>query len=130
MAARLLLFAFLCLPLVSATVGCGDGSRLATVTGTVTLNGAPLENAQVLFRPEQGRPSLGTTDSLGKYEIYYTMDRPGALVGSHTVSISTAIDQEDETLAPERVPSRYNAESELVRDIEPGNNVFDFELDG
>jgi hypothetical protein len=121
----------LCLSLLACSfiLGCGSsGPPLGAVTGAVTLNGQPLENAQVTFKPETGRPSLGTTDQQGKYSLRFTQDEAGAMVGSHTVTISTAIDLPDDTRAPERVPAKYNTQSDLVREVKPGNNVFDFEL--
>lgn len=130
MVTRLSLYMFLSLAVCSVTTGCGsaDGPELANVSGVVTLDGQPLENAQVTFQPEHGRPSSGMTNREGKYQIQYTSDRPGAMIGSHKVLITTAIDLPDDTRAPERVPAKYNTNSELVREVQSGTNTFDFEL--
>ncbi|MFO7901453.1 MAG: carboxypeptidase regulatory-like domain-containing protein, partial [Pirellulaceae bacterium] len=57
---------------------------------------------------------------------------PGAKIGTHTVTITTARTVTDEegnmTATPEEVPSRYNFESELVEEVKPGKNTIDFEL--
>lgn len=68
---------------------CGSSDRppLARVSGTVTLDDKPLEGARVTFTPAEGRPSTGTTDSEGKYELQYAVDAMGASVGEHTVTV-------------------------------------------
>ncbi len=112
--------------------GCGPGDGLATVKGKVTLNGEPLEGAIVQFQPtaEGGSPSAGKTDAKGRYELMYTFDQPGAMPGEHVVSIRTAAEYYDEEDAEgeERIPAKYNSQSELKRTVEPGRNTFDFEL--
>lgn len=112
-------------------VGCGgtDGQNLGTVQGTVTLGGEPLPNAQVVFQPANGRPSTAITNDQGKYELQYTSAEPGALTGSHQVTITTAIDLPDETRAAEKVPAKYNRQSDLVREVKAGKNTIDFELE-
>jgi len=112
--------------------GCGSsGPELATVSGVVTMDGAPLKHAFVTFVPEAGRPSFGGTDDNGHYELVYTNDRNGAIAGSHTVRVSTkrASDPENGTKAqPEIVPKKFNTQSQLKKSVEPGANVIDVEL--
>ena len=114
--------------------GCGSENDLATVKGTVTLNGQPLEGAIVEFQPAAtgGSPSSGQTDADGRYELMYTFDRTGAMPGEHIVSIRTAgtcFDGEgNESEREERVPARYNSQTELKRTVQPGRNTIDFEL--
>ena len=122
--ALLLAAPFFCL------VGCGGdtGPDRGEVTGRVTLDGKPLPGATVRFHPDQGRASSGDTDDDGRYQLHYTMQKSGAMVGSHRVRITTAQEREDGTLTTEHVPSQYNAQTELVREVAPGKNVFDFDL--
>ena len=121
------------LALVALLAGCApDGPELATVAGTVRLDGQPLEEATVTFIPSKGgRPSAARTDPEGRYELVYTRDRNGALLGEHTVRISTFRKGDPEQdIAPvlERVPVKYNIQSELKKTVEPNGNVFDFDL--
>lgn len=124
-----------CLSLVALLVpGCGPaGPETASVEGTVTLDGKPLEGALVMFTPVAGgRPAAARTDEAGRYELQYTESRDGALLGEHTVSISTY--QEGDVSSgipnvPEKVPAKYNVHSELKKTVEAGNNTFDFPLD-
>lgn len=127
-----------CLTLLATTatafVGCGGkkGPELATVYGKVNLAGKPLPKAQVQFVPEQGRPSVGMTDDAGKYELQYTDNENGAMVGKHTVRISTyqAADEDTGTAAvPESVPAIYNVNSQLTKEVKAGKNEIDFDLE-
>jgi hypothetical protein len=114
--------------------GCGTGNDLAKVVGKVTLNGQPLEDATVEFQPTAsgGSPSSGVTDAKGRYELMYTFSRSGAMPGEHVVSIRTAgtyfDDQGNELERPERVPARYNDQTDLKRTVQPGRNTIDFRL--
>jgi len=93
-------------------------------------------NARVVFRPKSGRPSAGTTDAEGRYEVLYTVDEPGALPGPHTISISTFVepnsDSDDPVQQkgqPEGVPAVYNRKSTLTHDIDPEHSEpVDFDL--
>ena len=102
----------LLLALLAAGCGGGDRPDLGRVSGTVKLGGEPLENAEVMFVPSGGRPSMGVTNSNGHYELEYTVDAKGAVVGTHTVTISTyreaGEDDEGKPVpgAPEKVPAR------------------------
>ena len=116
------------------TAGCSSDDGLATVTGTVTLNGQPLPNATVQFRPtsSDGVVAFGRTDAEGQYKLMRTVKVAGALPGEYSVSIRTAdtlfSDGQDDTNQEERVPARYNDQTELTRSVEPGENTFDFAL--
>ena len=80
-----------------AFAGCGSGHDVAPVAGTVTLGGKPLPDAAVVFQPlgragakEPGPGSYGRTDAQGRFVLRMIgSDRPGAIVGSHSVAIST-----------------------------------------
>jgi len=124
-----------CASLVLAlfVTGCGgDGPERATVTGRITLHGEPLEGADVEFQPEEGSPSYGLTDDDGEYDLMYTRDKRGAMLGEHTVRITTSTTgtdaQGNQIMLPQRVPPKYNAQSELTIEVKPGRNKFDFEL--
>lgn len=131
---------FLSLPIAAAllgilasTVGCGD-ANMGRVHGTVTLDGQPLDGAMVTFAPAEGggRPAAGRTDNRGRYQLVFSRDARGAMVGPHTVSISTysEVPGEDgnDQVIPERVPAQYNVNSDLTRNVERGSNEFNFDL--
>lgn len=121
------------------TAGCsstpGDQPDLGTVTGTVTMDEKPLAGVMVVFSPENGRSSMGTTDDAGKYELLYVSDTKGAKIGTHKISIATAqTDSSEEeggeggTPFKETIPAKYNAKSTLTEEVKAGDNVIDFKL--
>lgn len=113
--------------------GCGgDSSRpaISTVTGIVTLDGNPLENATIMFQPDNGRPSSGMTDQTGRYTLEYAAGVPGAAEGAHTVIIRTLIPGEDGTppVSPEKLPKNYHDQTELKAQVSAGKNEHNFDL--
>jgi len=125
---------------VAFVTGCGSGvdtPPLGKVSGTVTLNGEPLDGATIEFQPESGRPSIGTTDAEGNYSLLFRADTPGALVGTHTVRITSqrasSGGEGGEPLVearPEVVPQDYNDRSTLTVEVTEGSNTHDFALEG
>ena len=118
---------------LGSVFGCGD-ANLGRVQGTVTLDGQPLEGAMVTFAPvEGGRPAAGRTDARGRYQLVYSRDAGGAMIGEHLVTISTYDERpgenDEDQIIPERVPAQYNANSELKVTVEPGSNEMNFELE-
>ncbi|WP_145267234.1 transthyretin-like family protein [Calycomorphotria hydatis] len=130
-------FAFLVV-VVSLLAGCNadEGPDLGTVTGTVTLDGEPLPNAEVVFSPVlSGRSSFATTDQDGHYEMLYTSSRKGATWGEHRVSITTAVEEfsneatgELTPAVKEKLPAKYHEKTELSANVESGSNTIDFAL--
>jgi hypothetical protein len=119
------IFPFLLLVLL---LGCGGGGpQVAPVTGTVTLDGRPLPNAEVMFVPEGGgRASTARTVDGGQYELLFKRGQNGALVGPHTVRIWVS---HEVVRNPPKIAPRYDSESELRREVKAGeDNVFDFDV--
>ena len=74
-------------------VGCSSDERVATVHGTITLDGKPVGEASITFMPQEGgRPAFGVSDADGTYELTTFTAGDGALIGKHLVSI-TAVDE-------------------------------------
>lgn len=126
-----------CLFFAAATfAGCGESDDipdLGRVTGKVTLGGQPVAKATVQFLPKGGRPSVGITDANGLYELGYVRNSKGAVLGLHTVRISTyqkADEDSGEPAAPETIPAKYNLSSTLSHEVKAGKNEFNFDLDG
>jgi hypothetical protein len=124
----------LILVIVTGTLGCGgskDDPKLGQVSGVVTLDGAPVANAAILFQPPQGRPSTGKTDANGRYELTYSIHSKGALLGHHTVTITDSDDDDDSSGARSKtkIPSIYSSKSSpLSAEINPGENEVNFTL--
>ena len=114
--------------------GCGPTyDNLGYVTGKVTLDGQPVENAMVLFQPPTGRASIGTTDADGEYELMYTGDSSGAVIGKHQVRITTGGEKRDDSgnvwFEEEKIPAKYNNQSELEVEVVGGSQTHDFPLE-
>lgn len=91
---RAIYFSTLVLTLLA---GCQDsGYEVAPVAGRITLNGEPLVNAHVSFRPvlkqgsvEAGPGSVAFTNQQGEYALrLIDPDQSGAVVGRHRVAIT------------------------------------------
>lgn len=124
--------------------GCsGEGiPELGRVSGTVTLDGSPVEGLQVIFQPEKGRRSVGVTDVHGEYKLDYLKDAPGAVLGTHTVSITftgeeagaeegsgdASSDTPEKNLEAVVIPPQYNSKSTLTAEVKSGENKHDFPL--
>jgi hypothetical protein len=119
----------LCLPFAS---GCGSTSRIAPVSGVVTLDGKPLANAHVAFQPQStgktsaaGVGSYAVTDSSGVYQLKMSdTDQPGAIIGPHRVEVNLKVEADDRDPrtrpAPKVLPTKYNRDTELTFEVPPG----------
>lgn len=118
---------FACVLLIAALsfAGCG-GNQFGSVSGTVTLNGKPLAGATVEFSLAGGSPAYGVTDDEGRYKLLWSADQQGAPIGMNRVRITSF--NEGKPRIKERVPVKYNRQSELTREVGRGQQVFDFEL--
>lgn len=126
--------------------GCGgpDGPARYPVSGTVTVNGEPLEDGSIQFIPSDNSdsPSIGATITGGTYSI---PAKKGALAGEYTVQIKgmKKTGRQIEAGSPlppgtmvdeliEVVPPKYNTNSTLTATIVEGDNEnvkFDLEND-
>ncbi|MBY0521976.1 MAG: DUF4198 domain-containing protein [Gemmataceae bacterium] len=117
--------------LLVVVAGCVGGSDYAPVSGVVTLNGAPLADAYVTFQPSGGtnnpNPGPGSyakTDAQGRYTLLVVgLDRKGALIGPHSVSIA-AYEKDKRPRTSEsadelvnKLAAHYNTETKLTFDV-------------
>ncbi|MEM9754047.1 MAG: hypothetical protein AAF916_11780 [Planctomycetota bacterium] len=80
---------------VLMAAGCQDsGYNVAHVSGRVTLDGAPLTGAKVMFAPmaaegglKAGKAGLGVLDDAGEFVIGTYGSRDGAVVARHRVTL-------------------------------------------
>lgn len=74
--------------------GCGGGTAsVAPVEGTILFNGLPARAsvvAQAIDERSQpvGRPSSADTRADGLYSLIYAENQPGALIGTHRVTVT------------------------------------------
>ena len=117
--------------------GCGGpGYSLEPVSGIVTLKGEPLANASVIFTPatgQSGPSSYGSTDDQGHYQLAtLDLDKTGAVLGTHRVTITTAkaADPNDErsSISKELVPRKYRDGSFQMEVIAGGTTEANVEV--
>lgn len=133
------------LVLTFAFCGCSPSEfDLVPVSGLVTLDGEPVANARVIFSPQRtgeaalvaGPSSDGMTDDSGRYDLLTSVEgHKGAVVGAHTVTISTFVGKSDRAtethtvVQKELIPTRYQEPGALTIDVPSGGTESaDFEL--
>lgn len=119
-----------CLLVLAGLTGCSGGESLpdlATVTGSVSLDGSPLPAANIIFQPQQGKTAFAMTDENGKFELMYNKDVTGATPGSYSVKISK--EKNPEEPGNELLPAKYNEQTTLTADVKADQeNDFQFDL--
>jgi hypothetical protein len=139
MTRRYLFTTLLLLPILGALAGCGGGA--VRVEGKVTLDGAPVEvGGTISFFSGSGPGSdKGNAPIVGgKYVIAGERAR-NLTPGTYKVQIlwnklndKAQARSSDPDSAPQQttqvIPARYNTESTLTRELRPGTNKLDFEL--
>ncbi len=125
--------------------GCNNGPGVVEVSGTVTVDGKPLELIQVEFWPSSGPRSIGKTDDQGKFTLKLDDgSQPGAVPGKHKVALRDTWPSKDDYLndggewvdmskgRKSRIHSKYYdaPNSPLSADVEPGKaNTIDFKVE-
>lgn len=118
-------------------MGCGrkgDGPETATVTGQVKLDGTPLAEGGISFMPSDGVgiPS-GAKIVNGAYRAEVPLgEKRIEIRAPKVIGQKPAYDAPDSPkidIIEEKVPARYNANSELKATVVKGSNTFDFPLE-
>lgn len=119
--ARIVIGVGLALLASALLAGCGSTPRLP-VSGTVTLDGRPLESGYVVFRPTGKTP--GPTAGAEIVDGRFTIEREdGPFAGDFRVEITAQRPSSRQVVDPETgrattaleqyLPTRYNQQSEL-----------------
>jgi hypothetical protein len=132
----------------AAFIGCGsarsEGPQRVAVSGTVTLDGQPLENGVIRFipHPDVKGPKASMSVTAGRFEIPETA---GPVAGRHRIEIESddhgGIAPDDEAALkemaagkrklakPVKIPAIYNIRSTLERTVQSDSpNEFEFPL--
>ena len=124
---------------IALLVGCGGSStyELAGVSGVVTLDGNPVPYTRVTFQPrssgdpmEAGPSSVAECDDTGRFVLKTIPGDEGAVVGTHTVRISSLGPPRDLSgdtnvgpLPVDAFPAQYNTDSTLTFDVPAGGTT-------
>lgn len=135
--------------LTSGFIGCGGGPppgpTRAAVEGTVSLDGEPLSEGVIRFRPTDGNEGPLSVAAIEFGRFSFAAD-VGPIIGSHSVEIESTdtggFAMDDEAALEDlnamakppqikvvRVPAKYSKSSPLSADVtEAGPNLFNFDL--
>ena len=130
--------------LLVVVAGCGGPER-AAVSGRVSLNDMPLTNGTITFqpltKPAREHPAAWTTIVDGNFELPQEkgpgLDKCRVEIRSPKETnriVPSAVPGADGgpgepvKLMIEAVPARFNTDSKLVVEIQPGVNPFEFRL--
>lgn len=139
------------LSLLLLSTGCGGGGQsgppMGEVTGTITYQGQPVAQANVVFVSQNTgtAPAAAVTDSAGRYRLSVSGEMTGAITGSYQVSIalrapydgpipagmSIAYAKENfQNQGRPLIPEKYFATSTsgLTANVQPGSNAINFDL--
>lgn len=113
--------------------GCGGsgGPATYTVSGTVTLDGAPVPTGKIAFRdPEGAVASAGGDITDGQFTIKSQPGRKQVEITAHreTGEFDESNPGEKIPLREQYIPARYNSETTLEEEVQAGSNQFTFEL--
>ena len=116
--------------------GCGGGvadqPELAAVSGQVTLDGQPLPNVILTFKPVgEGRSSSGVSDEDGNYSLQYTANADGAMIAKHSVKVAMVeeddVDATVKTKAVSKLPANAT-DGSMEKEVKAGSNTINIEL--
>lgn len=118
--------------LFALLAGCRDsGPPLLAVSGTVVLDGAPLEDGQLTFRPiDPGLAPRAAVIRQGRYEVRLPAGR--MIVEAHAAGPARTAETKDMGRGvEERVPDRYRGFDSVLRIevTEAGENRFPLVLE-
>lgn len=80
------------------TAGCGSAGghlpKTVPAEGVVTLDGKPVDGAQVVLVPsgDAQTGAFGTTDASGRFALRAYQEKPGAIPGDYKVQVSKTIE--------------------------------------
>ena len=101
---RSILTVFVAVLLMS--IGCDDRPTRVAISGTVKIDGEPLDRGSVKFVPQDARPSSGKIDENGHFTLTCYDGQDGAVLGTHRVQIR-ALEFISETKTKWFVPPKY-----------------------
>lgn len=112
--------------------GCAPSDGMSQVSGTVTLDGKPLETGAITFAPTDGQsPTAGATIQAGKYTARIPKGSVKVAITSPKEvgkrKLYNTPDSPETPIIQELIPAKYNQATELTRDIS-GDATLDFDL--
>lgn len=116
--------------MATCAMGCGSQEHAgATATGTVTVDGQPLDSGLVQLYPiAEGRPAFANVQSDGSFAVATTAGISGVSPGTYKVAVQYE-SEEGELPFAEKYTTASESGIQVTVD-ESGDNVFAIELSG
>src|SRR5690242_5488160 len=116
------------LALALSAASCSSENPLITITGNVTLDGAPLPEGDILFTPADTQ--FGSEGAKIENGVYRASLHPGQskVQIRATRPVPGKKGPMGEQLIEDYVPAKYNDKSELTIDVSKTQNKHDFQL--
>ena len=113
--------------------GCGGNDGMATVAGSVTLDGKPIETGAILFVPLDGKaPTAGGNVTNGQYSVRVPLGAMKVSISAPKVvgkkKLYDTPDSPEMPITVEALPARYNAQTELQVTVTARTAPQNFEL--
>lgn len=121
---------------IAACTGCGANNGKCDVQGTVTVDGANVEQGAIRFEPLDGiGPTAGTTIQDGRYRVLVRVGKKRVMIEAFRYVESKRVDSypgmDKVKSADQILPAKYNTASTLEADITAtSKGPLDFALQG
>jgi hypothetical protein len=109
-------------------LGCGDSRPMGIVHGSISVDGMPLPDGNVVFFSVDDRqPPAAATVVDGRFHAKVPVGKVRLEIHSLEV-LRPAKLPDDEGLVRDRIPPRYNAGESITLDVQPGDNPVTWNL--
>lgn len=122
-------------PILLLAGGCGQGTKMPEVSGTVTVDGALIDEGTIRFAPiDRKGPTAGTTIRAGKYRVAVPIGRKRVQIKAFRPGGSqrhnTYPGMADVQSTVQFLPARYNIKTRLEAEIaaDDDKRPLDFKL--
>jgi hypothetical protein len=117
----------------SFIAGCSADTEHGTVTGTVTLDGQPLQNGIIHFVPADGRTATADEPIAdGKFSIKVPVGEKKVSISAPKVTGKRKMydtpDSPTVDVVEELLPPQYNRQSTLTLTVKPGKQEQTYDL--
>jgi hypothetical protein len=114
---------------MAGLLGCGNTIPTASVSGTVTINGKPVQGIEVQFVPDaKVRPSIGMTDANGRYKAEFLSTQSGVALGPCVVQLSIFRGESMKNYLPKKFNEDSASNPEFKLDVVQGGITFDYDI--
>lgn len=122
---------FLLILVTALTIGCNSATT-GTVSGTVTVDGKPVNGLEIEFTPigHNAGTAMAYTHDGGQYQLVVGRGDSGIPVGDYQVTIKVYSDDPDSGVPNLSLPATYTQpdQTTLKETIKGGANPINFDL--